>query len=166
MTSISLVGFMGAGKTAVGRVLAERLSLPFIDLDEEIERREGKSVYAIFAEEGEHYFRRREWEVLQSLRDEGMILSVGGGAYTIDDNIDLINSRSTSVWLECPLETCIERCAETAGQRPLFGDKQQLAQLYKHRLKYYKRANLHIDSGTRTPEEIATEIIDRIGQRA
>ena len=162
MKSISLIGFMGAGKTVVGQALSERLDLPFLDLDQEIERIEGKSVYRIFAEEGEGYFRRREWEVLQNLHEGDLILSVGGGAFTIDDNINLINSRSFSVWLDCPIEVCIRRCAATAHERPLFSDPFELAKLYKHRLKYYKKAHYRIDSRSDSPSEIANRIIQII----
>lgn len=162
MTSISLIGFMGAGKTVVGKALAQKLELPFYDLDHEIERVEGKSVSKIFTDHGEGYFRRREWEVLQTLHEGEMVLAVGGGAYTIDDNINLINARSTSIWLQCPIELCLERCAATAHTRPLFSDPIEWTRLYKHRLKYYKRAKHCVDSGTGTPEEIADKIIEII----
>lgn len=157
---------MGAGKSAVGKVLAERLAMPMVDLDAEIERLEGMSVYRIFAEKGEAYFRRREWEVLKSLGDNGMILSLGGGAFTIDDNINLVNSRSESVWLQCPIEICIQRCAAGAQDRPLFSDPEELARLYEHRKKYYKRARHHIDSGAGTPAEIAERVIQALGIEA
>lgn len=163
MRSICLVGFMGAGKSAVGAALAERLAIPMVDLDQEIERLEGMSVYRIFAEKGEAYFRRREWEVLKSLGDSGMILSLGGGAFTIDDNIDLVNARSESVWLQCPIEICIQRCAVNAQERPLFRDPEELARLYEHRKKYYKRARHHVDSGSGTPAEIAERVLRAIG---
>lgn len=163
MKSISLIGFMGAGKTVVGKALAASLNLPYLDLDEEIERIEGKSVYRIFADEGESYFRRREWEVLQSLEEGDLILSVGGGAYTIDDNINLINERSHSVWLTCDINICIERCAATAAQRPLFNDPVEFAKLYKHRQQYYKRAHFHVDSNSDSPQQIAEKIIETIG---
>lgn len=150
---------MGAGKTVVGRALAQRLDFPFFDLDQEIERAEGKSVTQIFTDHGESYFRRREWEVLQTLHEGEMVLAVGGGAYTIDDNVNLINSRSTSIWLQCPIEVCLERCAATMNTRPLFSDPEEWTRLYQHRKKYYKRAKYHVDSGSGTPEEIADRII-------
>lgn len=163
MKSIVLVGFMGAGKTEAGKVLAERLGVPFIDLDSEIERLEGKPIGRIFAEEGEAYFRLREREVLQKLREGGMVMAVGGGAYTADDNIALINSIATAVWLDCPIEICLERCARSPAVRPLFSDPEQMARLFKHRQRFYRRAEYRIDSGDCEPEEIASRIISELG---
>jgi shikimate kinase len=111
MKSVVLVGFMGAGKTETGRVLSARLGVPLIDLDKEIERIEGKTVARIFSELGEGHFRRLEREVLQNLREGNRVLAVGGGAFTTDDNIALINTIADSVWLDCPLPVCLERCA-------------------------------------------------------
>lgn len=165
MDAVCLVGFMGAGKSVVGRALADRLGWPLYDLDEEIETREGRSVYQIFAENGESYFRRREREVLAELAGGNIVLSVGGGAFTVDDNINMINKISSSVWLRCPIEICLQRLAASSTQRPLFNDPEQMAKLYQHRLKYYKRARYHVDSGDAGPEEIATKIMDLLGLR-
>lgn len=166
MDAVCLVGFMGAGKTAVGRALADRLGWPLYDLDEEIETREGRSVYEIFAESGESYFRQKEREVLGQLAGGNMVLSVGGGAFTVDDNINLINKISSSVWLRCPIEICLQRLSSSAIKRPLFSDPTQMANLYQHRLKYYKRANHHVDGDKGTPAEIASEIMELLDLKA
>ena len=163
MKAISLIGFMGTGKSSVGKALAKKLQQPFIDLDQEIEQSEGKSIFKIFAENGERYFRMKEREVLKNLSAGDLILSVGGGAFTSDDNINIINSRSRSVWLKCPIQICIERCARKPGERPLFSDPIEMARLYDHRVKYYKRAKYQIDSERGTPEEIADSIIKMLG---
>ena len=153
---------MSSGKTAVGRILADRLGVPFVDLDQEIERLEGKPVNDIFTEQGEMHFRKREREVLLSLAGGNLVLAVGGGAYTSDDNIALINSRARTVWLECPLAVCLERAATTPGQRPLFSDPEEMARLFKHRMRFYERAHLKVDSGDGSPEEIAERIISAL----
>jgi shikimate kinase len=163
MKSISLIGFMGTGKSSVGRALAEKLNQPFLDLDDEIQRSEGKSIFRIFAENGERYFRTKEREILNNLSAGDLILSVGGGAFTSDDNINIINSRSRSVWLKCPIQVCIERCAKKPGERPMFSDPIEMARLYDHRAKYYKRAKYQVDSERGTPEEIADNIIEMLG---
>jgi len=157
---------MGAGKTEVGKVLSEKLGLPLIDLDKEIERLEGKTVGRVFSEEGEDHFRRREREVLHSLKSGDMVLSVGGGAFTTDENIAIINSFTDSVWVDCPLEICLERCARTPGVRPLFSDPMELARLYKHRKRFYKRAKYRVDCSTGTPEEVAGKVIEALGLEA
>ena len=163
MKPIVLVGFMGCGKSDTGAVLAEKLALPLVDLDEEIERLEGKSVGRIFSEEGEKHFRMREREVLHRLEEGEMVMAVGGGAYTSDDNIALINSIATAVWLDCPIEICLERCARKPGVRPLFSDAEEMVRLFEHRKRYYKRAALRVDCRNKTPEQIADEIIAAFG---
>jgi shikimate kinase len=163
MKAVVLVGFMGAGKTVVGMALSAKLGVPMIDLDREIERIEGKTIGRIFAESGEGHFRRLEREVLQTLRGGDMVLAIGGGAFTTDDNIALINSSAESVWLDCPLPVCLARCTQTPGVRPLFSDPEEAAALYKHRRRYYKRAKHRVDSGTGTPEIVADRIIESLG---
>ena len=162
MKSIALIGFMGSGKTVVGKILARKLGMVFFDLDIEIEALEKKTVAEIFAENGEAHFRMREREVLRSLSGGGMVLAVGGGAFTSDDNISLINSRATTVWLDCSLGVCLERCSRTPGQRPLFSDPQKMARFYEHRKKFYKRAHYRIDSSSGEPEEIADQIMEML----
>lgn len=159
MKSISLVGFMGCGKTTVGKVLAGKLNIQFFDLDEQIEAREGISIGKIFAQKGEAYFRVLEWQALKSLGEGDKILSVGGGAYTIDDNIELINANSTSFWLDCPIEVCLERCVRATNERPLFNDPEQFANLFKHRKRFYSRAHHTLGCCDDTPDEIAGQII-------
>ena len=165
MESVSLIGFMGAGKTAVGRALAEKLELPFMDLDETIEQMENRSVFEIFAADGEVYFRRLEWNVLQKLHEGPVVLSVGGGAFTIDDNINLINGKSTSIWLNCSVDVCLERVVKSGTIRPLFRDPDQFRQLYKHRQSYYKRADQKIDCDGKSVDEIVEELVRLISPK-
>jgi shikimate kinase len=163
MKAIVLVGFMGSGKTEVGKILAERLGVPFLDLDREIERLEGKSVGQIFSEMGEAHFRKREREVLQTLTGGNMVLAIGGGAFTADDNIALINAKATTVWLNCPLAVCMERCARKPGQRPIFSEPEEMARIFEHRKRFYGKAHFTVDSGTGEPEDVAERILELPG---
>ena len=166
MKAIVLVGFMGCGKTAVGRLLAGRLDVPFVDLDDELERLEGKPIGRIFAEDGEVYFRRREREVLGALAGGDLVLAVGGGAFTVDDNIALINNTSGWVWLASPLAICLARGARSPAQRPLFSDAEEMAVLFRHRRRFYKRAHHRVDSGSGEPQDIAEAIFGELGLEA
>ncbi|HEX8186305.1 MAG TPA: shikimate kinase, partial [Blastocatellia bacterium] len=107
---IFLVGFMGAGKTTVGRALAQQLNYGFSDLDELIEERAGISIERIFSESGEAEFRRLETEAIQGCREyRRTVIALGGGAYVSDRNRDLIREIGRTVWLDCPLDICLAR---------------------------------------------------------
>src|SRR5260370_1273966 len=107
---IFLVGFMGAGKTTVGRALAEHLEFDFFDLDELIEACAGKSVQAIFAELGEAEFRGLEHEAIRACKDRSRaVIALGGGAYVSEQNRALLRTIGRAVWLDCPLEICLRR---------------------------------------------------------
>src|SRR5262245_4177165 len=126
---IFLVGFMGAGKTTVGRVLAQLLQHRFFDLDEIIEKDAGKSVRQIFTEDGELEFRRVEKKALESLQGTwDAVVALGGGAYAAEENRRLVRELGTAVWLECPLEVCMARLAGDES-RPLLRTEQEMAQL-------------------------------------
>src|SRR5438094_7033600 len=100
---IYLVGFMGAGKTTVGRELAARLDVPFFDLDDLVEAAEATSIKEIFAMHGEPHFRKRERDILRSTRYiESAVIATGGGTFTFDDNIQFIQSEGLSVYLSAP----------------------------------------------------------------
>src|SRR5207248_3836500 len=102
---IYLVGFMGAGKTTIGRELASRVDAPFFDLDELIESAERMSIKEIFSTHGEPYFRKRERNLLQSTKwVESAVVATGGGTFTFDDNIQLIQSEGLSVYLSARSE--------------------------------------------------------------
>ena len=145
---IALVGFMGSGKTTVGRSLARLSGLPFVDLDAEIESAAARSVGAIFAEEGEAAFRARETEALRSLAssDEGLVLACGGGAVVAEANRDLLAEAFVAVWLDVPFEELMGRLsAETArATRPLLrseGYRREAESLYRSREPLYRGAS-------------------------
>jgi len=155
---VFLVGFMGAGKTTVGRHLARLLGWDFVDLDEEIVAAERRSIPQIFALEGEAYFRRREADILASLRDRTrLIVACGGGTYAHEDNRRLIDRLGRSVWIQLPLEVALRRCASVPG-RPLLKDGAQAEALYRRRLPSYRAAALHVDAGDLPAEEVAERI--------
>src|SRR5689334_22493708 len=120
---IYLIGFMGAGKTTIGRELAARLDMPFFDLDELIESAEKMTIREIFAQQGEPYFRKRERDLLRSTRYlESGVIATGGGTFTFDENIQFIQSEGLSVHLAVPYAVCRVRASSKAADRPLFRD--------------------------------------------
>src|ERR1043165_1563252 len=118
---IYLVGFMGAGKTTVGRELAARLDVPFFDLDDLVEAAEKSSMKDIFAHHGEPYFRKRERDLLRSTKFlDSAVVATGGGTFTFDENIQFIQSEGLSVYLSVPYSLLRARVGDKAAERPLF----------------------------------------------
>jgi shikimate kinase len=156
---IFLVGFMGVGKTTVGKLLAARLSRPFIDLDDEIQRREALSINAIFQKHGEGYFRRVETRILRELAaGEPRVVATGGGTFASEANIRCIQDHGVAVWLHCQFEQILKRC-EASAERPLFRDRESIEALLASRRPFYCRARLQVDSGGSTPDRIVDQII-------
>jgi shikimate kinase len=158
---VYLTGFMGSGKTAVGRKLAERLGARFLDLDEEVERRAGMTVREIFERHGEPAFRKLEQEALAATREEpDVVVATGGGTVTFEANARWIRANGVSVWLNPPFATIVSRIGGRGKQdRPLFRDEVQALALYRERLPAYRQADLTVDVGPDDqPEEIAARI--------
>ena len=163
---VFLVGFMGSGKTSVGRALATQLRLVFIDLDDRIARHAGKSVQGIFAEDGEEVFRAHERATLLALEPElpaGAVIATGGGACQDAAARAWMQARGTMVWLDVPLET-IERRVPRDGSRPLFGDPVALDALYRERRRDYATASLRVEIGALPPEDVAARIARELGE--
>jgi shikimate kinase len=158
---IYLIGFMGAGKTTIGRELSARLDLPFFDLDELIESAEKMTIREIFAQQGEPYFRKRERDLLRSTRYlESGVIATGGGTFTFDENIQFIQSEGLSVHLAAPYAVCRVRASAKAADRPLFRDDAATHDLYTSRLRYYKMADMTIEIRDReTPLEIVERLV-------
>jgi shikimate kinase len=153
-----LVGFMGSGKTTVGQAVAERLGLPFVDLDRWIEARSGRSVPEIFSLEGEEGFRKRESEALAevvSQNDEGVI-ATGGGAFTVEANRILMKKSGTVVWLDVPAEELLLRIG--AGSRPLWTTPEEVRRLHERRRSIYREADHHLDLSNAEPPEAAERL--------
>lgn len=124
MTRIFLVGYMGAGKTTLGRALANELGIPFIDLDNYIEKRYCKTISQIFAEKGEEEFRNIERWMLHEVGEfENVIISTGGGTPCFFDNIEYMNGQGTTVFLDVPVERLFIRLSIARHKRPLIKDK-------------------------------------------
>ncbi len=157
--NIYLVGFMGAGKTSVGIRLASLLQWTFIDLDQEIEKRAGRSIREIFEQEGEPYFRRLERDELQrlSLRQEAVV-ALGGGAFMDDRNRATIAGSGISVWLDAPMDTLYSRCAGEHS-RPLFTSREEMEQLLTLRLPFYRLASIHVAVDDFSADDLASKIL-------
>jgi shikimate kinase len=146
---IYLVGFMGCGKSTVGRALAEELGWHFSDLDEDVERSVGISIPQIFDTRGEAAFRELETTALhhrvhtvQSGRPQ--VISLGGGAFLSEENYQLVSNNGVTVWLDCPF-SMIERRVATETHRPLARDVSQLRNLFDARRPGYARAGYRIE---------------------
>ncbi len=145
--TVVMVGMMGAGKTAVGRAVAARLGVPFLDSDAEIEAAANLSVPEIFERDGEAFFRKRETEVIgRLLRTVHGILSTGGGAFLAETNRRMISEHGVSVWLNADLELLWNR-VKHKDTRPLLrtsDPKATLTALYEARVPLYQRADLSV----------------------
>jgi shikimate kinase len=167
--NVYLVGMMGAGKTTVGRLLARRLKLRFIDADQELERRCGVKVPLIFDIEGEAGFRAREAQLLAELTAlDGVVLGTGGGAVLSDDNRRRLAARGTVVYLHATPEDLFERVKHDRN-RPLLatGDPlQRLRELHAQRDPLYRGiADLVVDTGRQTVLALTRELIAKLGER-
>jgi len=145
---VYLVGFMGSGKSTIGRQLAHRLGWSFFDIDDEIEAAEKTSISSIFEERGEAEFRRIESAILRQHvtsieRGRPAVLSLGGGAFTQRLNREMLEANGITVWLDCPLDMVSRRVGQ-ASHRPLARDPVKFAALYDERRETYRLADAHI----------------------
>ncbi len=163
--SIVLIGLMGAGKTAVGRRLASRLDLPFLDADNEIEKAAGESIKEIFAEHGEAYFRKGEQKVIARLLESGpQVLATGGGAYMNPETRDAIKALGVSIWLKANLRVLMKR-VQRRRHRPLLatGDPEAvMKKLMAERDPVYAGADITVESREVPHDVIVGAAIDAI----
>ncbi len=147
--AIVLVGLMGAGKTSVGRRLAEKLEIPFVDADHEIETAAGKSIAEIFSDHGEEYFREGERRVIARLLENGtQVLATGGGAFMNSETRERIKQHGISVWLKADLELLLKRVSKR-NDRPLLRNDDPAAVMKKlidTRYPVYAEANITVES--------------------
>lgn len=162
---ISLVGYMGSGKSAVGQQLAQNLNLNFIDLDKEIEKECGCTIHETFSNKGELFFRQKEREVLERiLATERFVLSTGGGTPCYYDNIDLMNRNSLTVYLSLPLPDLFNRLKEEKEHRPLIshldgdGLKEFIGKHLMERNPFYHKATFVQACHGKSITEIVKEI--------
>lgn len=164
--NIVLIGYRGAGKSTVARLLALRLGWPWVDADVEIELKAGKSIAAVFADDGEEAFRDLESQVLAELLGrDGLVVAAGGGAVLREANRRRLQARGRVVWLRAAPDTLLRRVggdATTAGRRPKLttaGGPAEVERLLAQRVPLYQQcAELSLDTERKDPAEIAAEI--------
>ena len=162
--TLYLVGFMGCGKTTVGRLLAQRMAWKFVDLDQLIEESEGATVAEIFARAGEAAFRRREQDLLRRIVQKapaagGRVVALGGGTIAQPANLELLQrAPAITIWLQCPVDQLLMRVA-LMPNRPLFRDEGSFRRLYEERLPYYQQAAFAVESGPGDPREVVQQIL-------
>lgn len=164
--TVVLVGLMGAGKSAIGRRLANKLGLPFVDADTEIEAAAGCTIEEIFARDGEAAFRAGERKIIARLLTERPvhILATGGGAFMDPDTRTLVRERATSVWLRAELDILLARTARRT-HRPLLktGDPREiLSRLIEQRYPVYAEADLTVESDENPPEHTVERVIEAL----
>lgn len=162
--AVALVGFMGAGKTTVGRALADRLSWRFEDLDESIQAREGRSVEQIFQRQGEAAFRELERQAVREILTKKMspplVLALGGGAFPQEPVRELLREAEIpAVFLDAPDDELFRRSEQPDVVRPLRRDREQFRELYARRRGAYLKAHLRIETGGKEIAAIVDEIV-------
>ena len=163
MSNIVLVGFMGVGKTSVGKMLSNKLDREFLELDEVIEKKEGTSIKEIFEKKGEPYFRKLEKEVVkEASKENNLIISAGGGAIIDQENFNNLKKNGTLVCLEASVDTILNR---TKGLvvRPLLNvenPRKKIEELLDKRISYYKKADFCINTDRMSVEEVVEKIIE------
>lgn len=157
--TIYLCGFMGCGKTTVGRVLADMMSLEYTDMDAYIEKKSGMSIPQIFAEKGEDAFRRMETQAVAELGKAGGIIACGGGAMLKEINAKTAAEYGTVVYIDVPYDTCYDRISGDTN-RPIVmaNTKESLGEIYNERVPLYLAHSQVRADGKKSPEEIASEI--------
>jgi shikimate kinase len=158
-----VVGFMGAGKTTVGRHLAHRLGWNFFDTDQEIEHAEGTTIAEIFAERGEAEFRHIEAAIIRQHvqwieRGRPAVLALGGGAFAEPGNRQILEPNGISIWLDCPFPV-VERRVGQNLERPLARDPERFAALFESRREQYRMANVHVPIESDDPEVTVETIL-------
>ncbi|HMK70378.1 MAG TPA: shikimate kinase [Xanthobacteraceae bacterium] len=165
--SIVLVGMMGVGKSSVGRRLAARLSIPFVDADTEIEKAAGMSVADIFARHGEADFRSGEARVIARLLEGGpQVLSTGGGAFMNPNTRDAIRAKGISIWLNADFELLMRRISKRKNERPLLqtaDPAETLRRLLAERAPIYALADLTVQSRDVSHEAIVADVMSALG---
>ncbi len=165
MKNIILTGFMGTGKTAVGRRLAMLLNMELIDVDTEIEKSQQMTINEIFRQFGEPGFREIETEMIQKLSErKDVIISTGGGAVLKQKNMDALRKQGIIICLMASPQTILKRTSHNSN-RPLLKVKdpfEKIKELLNFRKPFYEKADILIDTENKTPLQIAEEIIDKI----
>jgi shikimate kinase len=170
--AVFLTGFMGAGKSSVGRALARRLRWRFVDLDRRIVKREGTSIANLFQQRDEAGFRKAESAALREVLAEleisrAAVVALGGGTLSIARNRRHLRQHGGAlVFLEAPLSTLRSRCRRGGRKRPLFAGPQHFQQLYQMRLPQYRKAKVRASTWRKHPRTVAARIAAALGLRS
>lgn len=163
--NIVLVGFMGTGKTTVGKLLATQLNWSYVDTDEVIEQKTGMDISTIFKQQGEPFFRDIESEVIREIMLKSQqVISTGGGIVMREQNITAIKSNGIMVCLTATPDAIIER-TKSDTKRPLLqvdNPKKRIQELLSKRVPYYTQADITLDTSQVSPEEIVTQILNTV----
>ena len=161
--NIYLVGFMGSGKSTVGRILARRLGRDFVETDDEIEIRSGMKISELFSRHGEEYFRTKEKETLEAVsKIHNLVVSCGGGVVIDKENRKLLESTGVVICLEADVESIYER-VKHSGQRPLLNvesPKEKIQELLIQRQRFYREARYCVNTVNLTPTQVAENILE------
>jgi len=163
---IFLIGFMGSGKTYWGRLLSQKLGLPFFDLDEQIVNAENQSINEIFESRGEEYFRLKEKEILHIITEShnAFIMSCGGGAPCYFNNIEYMNQAGITVWINASADTIFARLVKERSHRPLLKNlsddelKSFIKKKFADRRIFYEQAGVSIEDENITPEKFIEKV--------
>jgi shikimate kinase len=163
---IALIGFMGSGKTTVGRLVAARLGYRFLDLDILITENAGKSIREIFDEDGEETFRRIESDALYSVREmHRLVIATGGGAPVRQENQEFFENLAATFYLEVSFPQFLSRTGRDHARPLLDRSKKELEKLYNSRLPIYRSLGQRVLTDSRTPQDIASEILKALSVR-
>ena len=159
--NVILVGFMGAGKSVVGRLLARRLGRCFVETDEMMSAREGCSIAEIFAVQGEAYFREREAELLDLLKlKRADVVATGGGLPCRAGRMEALKALGTVIWLAGDFDTLYARASRAAARPMLDGKpKAEVQALYESRIPFYRQAHLTVDTGGLGVDQVVNRIL-------
>ena len=159
---IYLVGFMGSGKSTVGRILSRKLKVPFFDTDTEIELREGLTIPQIFSLKGEKYFRQLEMDILKELsQKEEFVIATGGGLGANPQAMEFMKKNGTVVWLDIDFEVFKKRTQRDKNRPLLKRSEEELFALFQKRKEVYKEATIKVKS-QRSAEQTAKKILEQL----
>ena len=166
--TVFLVGFMGAGKSSVGRALSLRLGWSFEDLDDRIQAREGRSIGQIFRESGETGFRRVEADALRGLLGEPVssprVVGLGGGAFVQAENAALLAQTQAPIFfLDASVDELFRRCQQEKVERPLRQDRERFRQLYEGRRPRYMTGTVRVETTGKSVDAVAAEVARHLG---
>lgn len=166
---IILIGFMGVGKTTIGKIIAKKLKLNFVDMDNYIEKTEGKSISKIFEEYGEQRFRELESESLKDLiKSDNIVISTGGGIVTTKENSDILKKEKIVIFLDGNTQTILNHLSKEIDKRPLLSNSKNVENTISNLLnqryeKYNSICDIKIDINEKNIEEVVSQILVNIG---